>query len=625
MSNHISRLGDALSLTYLNPLHSTGGTSSKGEFEIFGRQVKVVESGSAAWALRKAYNSATMYETRKAIYDAASSTLLFKAVPSSREKIIRDDFQPSSGGRLGELGRYFNNDRARRWENYSYAFLKKDSQEYSQQISSNQEFRDTVLPCTKTNNQTITGLSNHTGACRMNASLQATAASLQITLDSLVNEDAKSELKSRIQEKMPTLSKLIDGTPMTEKDCQALHAEGARLLAKNYWYTLQSQSGIARASAQSGDIRRLGRVDITTIFLYELGAPEVTFKKGEEIHVASSITIDATNDAESELRTTQNSVEKFLDKKGYTFDIDQAPTTQNSVEKFLEKKGYTFDIDQAPASLTLNFKNSREGNKVLQYGTTDILQPITFGESQSSIIYQPKAILCGVSADSVGLKGSGHAFSFLRNGDSWSEVNDSQIIPIPKEWEKELESYLSQHSCSIVYEKVEQGEKSANQIQTSTNAVIETTDNQAPDLFFQAYNDYQKSFNPKIQGDFLTEKLPLELFPFSFMGSQLKSQLQESSNLESILQKIETLSLNVNISEKQKYFLALNKLNFKALKAFYEYDDPGLLVATNELQRLVNYIPASFTKEQQTQIKASTAPLIKNFQELINEISKRSI
>ncbi|KAB2643484.1 MAG: hypothetical protein DVB29_05590 [Verrucomicrobia bacterium] len=435
----------------------------------------------------------------------------------------------------------------------------------------------------------------------MNASLQATAASLQITLDSLVNEDAKSELKSRIQEKMPTLSKLIDGTPMTEKDCQALHAEGASLLAKNYWFNRQSQSGIARASAQSGDIRGLIPVDITTIFLHELGAPKVTFKKDQEIHVASSITIDATNDAGSKSRTTQNSVKKFLDDKGYTFNINQAP-----------------------ASLTLNFKNSREGNKVLQHGTTDILQPITFGESQSSIIYQPKAILCVVSADSVGLKGSGHAFSFLRNGDSWSEVNDSQIIPIPKEWEEELESYLSQHSCSIVYEKVEQGEKSANQIQTSTNAVIETTDNQAPDLFFQAYNDYQKSFNPKIQGDFLTEKLPLELFPFSFMGSQLKSQLKESSNLESILQKIETLSLNVNISEKQKYFLALNKSYFEFRKAFY-YDDDGLLNATNEFQRIVNHIPESFTEEQRDQIKASTGPLIKDFQEFINKISKISI
>ena len=304
-----------------------------------------------------------MYETRKAIYDAASSTHLFKAVPSSRE-IIRDDFQPSSRGRLGELRRYFNNDRARRWDTYSYAFLNKNSQEYLQKISSNQGFRDTALPCTETNNQTITGLSNHTGACHMNASLQSTAASLQITLDSLVNKNAKSELNSRIQEIMPTLSKSIDGAPMTEKDCQALHAEGARLLAKNYWYNRKSQSGIARASAQSGDIRGLMPVDITTIFLHELGAPEVTFKKGEEIHVASSITIDATNDAESELRTTQNSVKKFLDKKGYTFDIDQAP-----------------------ASLTLNFNNSREGNKVLQHGTTDILKPITLGESPSSIIY----------------------------------------------------------------------------------------------------------------------------------------------------------------------------------------------------------------------------------------------
>jgi hypothetical protein len=48
MFDHISRWGDALSLSYLNPFHSTGGTSSKGEFKIFGRQVKVVESGSAA-------------------------------------------------------------------------------------------------------------------------------------------------------------------------------------------------------------------------------------------------------------------------------------------------------------------------------------------------------------------------------------------------------------------------------------------------------------------------------------------------------------------------------------------------------------------------------------------------
>jgi hypothetical protein len=444
----------------------------------------------------------------------------------------------------------------------------------------------------------------------MNASLQATAASLQITLDSPVNENAKSELNSRIQEKMPTLLKLIAGTPMTEEDCQTLHAEGARLLAKNYWYTLQSQSGIARASAQSGDIRGLMPVDITTIFLYELGAPEVTFKKDQEIHVASSITIDATNDAGSESKTTQNSVEKFL-----------------------VNKGYTFDIDQAPASLTLNFNNSQGGNKVLQHGTTDILQPIKFGET--SITYQPKAILCGFSAASVGLKGSGHTFSFLRTGDSWSEVNDSHIIPIPKEWEEELGSYLSQHSCSIVYEKVEQGEKSANQIQTSTNAVIETTDNQAPDLFFQAYNDYQKSFNPEIQNDFFTEKLPLELSPFRFMGSQLKSQLKKIGNFEFILQKIETLSSGVNISEKQKYFLDLNKSYFEALKALNKSDKSDgselldatneLLDATNEFQRIVNYIPESFTEEQRDQIKASTGPLIKDFQEFINKISKISI
>ncbi|MCF7729176.1 MAG: hypothetical protein K9M81_02280 [Chthoniobacterales bacterium] len=604
MSNHISRLGDALSLTYLNPFHSTGGTSSKGEFEIFGRQVKVVENGDAAWALRKLYNSATMYETRKAIYDATACTHSFIAVPSSQKKIINDDFQPSSWGILGELGRYFSNDCARRWENYSYAFLEKDSQEYSQKISSNQGFRDTALPCTGINKQTITGLSNHTGACRMNASLQATAASLQITLDSLVKEgkdSAKTKLESRIQEKMPTLSKLINGSPMTEKDCQALHAEGARLLAENYWFNRQSQSGIARASSQSGDIRGLmRRVDITTIFLHELSAPEVTFNKDKEIHVASSITIDATNDTVSESRTTQSAVKAWL-----------------------ENKKYTLDINQAPASLTLNFKNSRKGNDVLQHGTTDILKPITFGKSQSSITYQPKAILCGVSAASVGLKGSGHTFSFLRNGDSWSEVNDSKIIPIPKEWEKELESYLSQHSCSIVYEKVEPQKVSPDQVQTSTNVVIGATDDQAPDLFFQAYNDYQKSLNPEIQGDFFTEKLPTNLFPFSFMGSQLKSQYKESSNLKSILQKIETLSLDDNISEKQKYFLNLNQSYFEALKAFYEYDDPGWLVATNDFQNTAIRLPESFTEEQQTQIKASTALLIKDFQELTQEIFKK--
>jgi hypothetical protein len=54
-------------------------------------------------------------------------------------------------------------------------------------------------------------------------------------------------------------------------------------------------------------------------------------------------------------------------------------------------------------------------------------------------------------------------------------------------------------------------------------------------------------------------------------------------------------------------------------------DGSELLDATNEFQRIVNYIPESFTEEQRDQIKASTGPLIKDFQEFINKISKISI
>ena len=114
--------------------------------------------------------------------------------------------------------------------------------------------------------------------------------------------------------------------------------------------------------------------------------------------------------------------------------------------------------DPIPSTLTINLLNSKVDKTPLGGAACNhhVLQPITLPHKDGTFItYCPKHLAIGVMTPSKYGRDNelGHAFSIIRKKDSWYEVNDSCIYPIPKAWNEDLEAYCSQYADSIIYEK----------------------------------------------------------------------------------------------------------------------------------------------------------------------------
>lgn len=269
----------------------------------------------------------------------------------------------------------------------------------------------------------LTGLSNPTGRCAMNASLQSLRFIFKTLLEQL-KEPEKKRLEQKLADNFPELLKFIRGECLTEKECTALHKEHAHAMAEDFWFSfLMGGRGISQYTVNTGHVAGHSAAApgvIASIYLHRLEAPKIYFQKSGvhdvEYHSIQTLKING-----------------FLCRQ-----LTQCqPNLQELVSTHLALLQYKL-IDPLPPLLVMQLTdlNPYQGS----------MKPIMLAhEGGSMIAYFPKLIK---------VSPPGHDYCFIQEKGNWYEVNDSSLCRIPLLLEKELEHYCdSQNVPMIVYTK----------------------------------------------------------------------------------------------------------------------------------------------------------------------------
>ena len=266
----------------------------------------------------------------------------------------------------------------------------------------------------------LTGLSNPTGNCGINSSLQLVRTALAGIRDHGSPEEW-TRLSSNVKSKMPYLFKFLQNQLSTEQDCRELHKETARALAEDFWYSRMSNLGIARAELEQGHFYGSLPTSVVSVLLHRLEVPPLCF---EQIESAAKQTV------------CHRALQVFsLDNNT---SLSSAPIN-NLIKRQLTRQGRKLD-DPVPSTLCI------APNKC---AVNAVLQPITLPHKNGSLVtYEPKSIECTVYHE-----GTSHSLAFVKTQGVWHEVNDNGISPVSNYWEKDLEIYCSQNATTIIYEK----------------------------------------------------------------------------------------------------------------------------------------------------------------------------
>lgn len=289
-------------------------------------------------------------------------------------------------------------------------------QTYSTYFS--EKFRSSPPPSLKgplTTCADIIGLSNPTGNCAINSSLQLVKTALR----GIRNTLEWGRVSENLEKKMPYLLKFLQNELSTEHDCQELHKETARALAEDFWYSSFSYRGIAAEQLEKGHFYGAVSKSVVAVLLHRLELPPVCFQQPENgieqtsrLHALQVLTVNPSS--------SNASINDLMNAE-------------------LKREGRILD-GPIPSILCIA-PNER--------ATSGLLQPITLQHKDGSqITYEPKSMSC-----SVWHEGRGHSFAFIKTNDLWHEVNDDGISPVPKDWENMLNDYCSRHASNIIYER----------------------------------------------------------------------------------------------------------------------------------------------------------------------------
>ncbi|MFZ4115398.1 MAG: hypothetical protein ACOYK6_01590 [Chthoniobacterales bacterium] len=114
----------------------------------------------------------------------------------------------------------------------------------------------------------IIGLSNPTGNCAFNSSLQLVKTALQAIPRNTLEWKRVSK---KLEETIPYLLKFLNNELATEGDCKELHKEVARVLSEDFWYRFFSYSGIAKEQLEKGHFYGGRAMYITPVLLHHVG------------------------------------------------------------------------------------------------------------------------------------------------------------------------------------------------------------------------------------------------------------------------------------------------------------------------------------------------------------------
>ena len=392
----------------------------------------------------------------------------------------------------------------------------------------------------------FTGLSNHTGACAMNAGLQT----LKVTLNSMCNtlpDKEKQELETRIQTKTPQLWKFLNNKINTEADCLKLHQEMAQKLTEDYWYSHHSSLGIAKQSVDTGYIKSMHSTSIVKVLLHQLQAPQVYFEQSQKTLLSTSKSI------------THHSAQTLnLKPEFYSSGISM----QQFIDKMVLFQNRILD-DPLPTALVIN-------NPCYTESVSDVLQPITLLHKDGSLVtYQPKSVLVLVHTEKYG-----HSCSITKKDNTWYEVDDSKIFSLPETWNYDLEQYVNQHAAMIIYEKVETPSPSVpletRKKATVSEASVMTAQSLSPKLEkIEILNKLIESLSASSNDDLQCIRVGELLLPHFLFDKKLRNIiLTDDKDLSFILhQKRKILAAYQSLAKDDPALLALQQASDAMIEA----------------------------------------------------------
>ena len=299
--------------------------------------------------------------------------------------------------------------------------------------------------------QGFTCLSNHTGACKMNAAIQHMRICLEIEFQQETPEK-KQALETKLRVGMPEFWKFLQGNCNTEEDCRKLHAEMSHIITYDYWRRFCPEEERPRASEKSDDAHRCSQINLHAILGQALDISKICIEESTTPKDGTTTIKHYSSNAKWLRRGNQEKSSFF------SSSADSIQKILKHQEEQSEEEGIKICLeDPVPSSIHLYSEDHIHHLLPYQLLAPGVLKPITIPHKNGGVItYQPKSIQCS-TANLLGA----HAYCIIKKNDIWYEVNDSVIIPIPKAWEKDLDAYCAKHGASVVYEKKEEGSNTA--------------------------------------------------------------------------------------------------------------------------------------------------------------------
>lgn len=348
------------------------------------------------------------------------------ATSFSQRKVISDDFPPFT-----TLGRYLGNiykKGCERWSSFWLPVLERPlSVSDSQPLFQKEGF---------------TGLSNHHGTCYLNAALQMLKVGLTIVLEQGIPEEQKRVNEALIT-RLPSMLNLMNGELQTEIELQQLYREVAHELASDLWYSWKFEEGIGVGQLETGYKRNGHTIQYLAVLLHQLGvAPlylEYTRHDCTEYHsrqhLAPECFLSLRHQSAFYSPNIGPLVQRSLQQSSSTAPVKER-SLQEVIERGFAKEGCQF-AGPFPAIL---------GIEVTGYNLK-INESFSLSKKEESLSsYEVMAITISCNQ---------HAFSLIRKNDTWYEVNDNMIFPIPKKWKKEFDDYVQAHGSFVLFRKKE--------------------------------------------------------------------------------------------------------------------------------------------------------------------------
>jgi hypothetical protein len=360
----------------------------------------------------------------------------------------------------------------------------------------------------------ITGLSNPTGCCFMNAALQVSAVTLKGMLELEIPQESRSQesqqLEATIQRKMPQFWKFLNNEIDTECDRRELHKEIAQKLTEDFWYSHFTGIGINRQAKESGYTIGGYPFPIIGILLHQLEAPQ--------LHLNES-SVNALNNTVTNTHYTAQTLD--LRHVVYTKKNQEIPIQKLIDEYFNKQLSCQYHLKSPlPPALVISLTKRPFNSTNCKF--SNVLKSISLAQEDGNLVtYQPQSLLYLTANDR-------HCCAIIKKDHIWHEINDSYIFSIPVNWEDDLSTSLSLQSDIMIAYTKQENDGAVSLLDVKAEEVL--SESQAKDHIKQQVIEQLNQITRTRLNKFALKNHIKEFMPYFFFISQAYQSLNDESD-----------------------------------------------------------------------------------------------